>query len=541
MNSNDPRVIEAIRSLLLPITDRKENAAVNSAVEMATAEGIGLDDLPLLVRSERSQWEEQDTPPKFLALLVKAALSVEEEAVDKLLSENYFVMHKGLMDVEFRLTFNQALAFLSHTRLMITLAQHSQMTASQITRVLAARDNRVPFSRASVGFILRKLKLSSQLDTQQIQDLFALDSKHSQQVFADSNLEEAGHMVEAVARSVGVDSAFTQRLKALAPFESPSSFIPYLQILHYQCCISEFFDFAVKDMYEFAPRGQAALTLFELYPPQLVGAGNPFLNNAKSVEQLTPAWFRSKKKKEIPGAAALYQILEELQSLGFSARRELSSWIRMWIHRVLLIASEDTSPFPSEINQEQAEKLIAHVAAANTQTSGVIEQRMVDAGSTVIHAEERWRPRGLEDSVNTTNTSQRKLGDCDFQNSVSREVFAYEAHGGKLTRLYLQEHIRTFKKILPRRIEEWETFSEASGWRVFIVFIAHEIGEDIKDVEFEHDGVRVKIHSKLYSDFFSELPTVEFVPAMNRYLMGTLSRPRVPEVFRASIREVIEA
>ena len=217
-----------------------------------------------------------------------------------------------------------------------------------------------------------------------------------------------------------------------------------MQILHYQCSVSEHFDIAVKDLYEFKPRGKAALALLELYPDSLQKAGNPFLNNAKSVEHITEAWVRSKKGKEPPGAAALFGILDCLQHLGFAARRELCAWLRMWIHRTIMIAKADHIVFSTTITTAQSRKLSAHVAAANTQTSGVLEQRLVDACASALYPERHiWKSKGLSDSVNTTNTSQKKLGDCEFQNSSNKVVQAFEAHGGKLSAIYIQEHLRT--------------------------------------------------------------------------------------------------
>src|SRR3546814_11380722 len=101
------------------------------------------------------------------------------------------------------------------------------------------------------------------------------------------------------------------------------------------------------DLYEFSPRGVAANWLFQEYPDSIAGASNPFLNNAKAVEVIDESWVRSKRSAERPGARAIYHLLSMLDGLGFSARREIARWVRLWLLRVIRVANERPLGMPA--------------------------------------------------------------------------------------------------------------------------------------------------------------------------------------------------
>jgi hypothetical protein len=62
----------------------------------------------------------------------------------------------------------------------------------------------------------------------------------------------------------------------------------------------------------------------------------------------------------------------------------------------------------------------------------------------------------------------------DFQRVEEKRCVAIEAHAGKLTPVYLQEHFRTLQRNLPRRIEEWKRIADLNEWRLDVVFVVHE-------------------------------------------------------------------
>jgi hypothetical protein len=279
------------------------------------------------------------------------------------------------------------------------------------------------------------------------------------------------------------------------------------------------------DLYEFNPRGRIAEWLFDQYPDALVSASNPFLNNAKSVERIDPAWVRSKKKGERPGANALFLILHSLDTLGFAARQELASWTRRWIHRLFKYTGDVTVEIPT-LTAENIKALLANLSKRETNTLGIIEQRIVDAVTRSGHGAD-WIPRGLRDSVNSTNISQRKLGDVDYQNVNERAVIAYEAHAGKLTKVYLDGHLRTLAKAMALRQEEWALFSDPQAWKAKLVFIAHEF-EVQEDIVVNICGINIDVEMVTYHDFLKGVVAEDVADFVTEYVTAQLNQRRTP-------------
>ncbi len=147
--------------------------------------------------------------------------------------------------------------------------------------------------------------------------------------------------------------------------------------------------------------------------------------------------------------------VDALDAMAFSARRELQQPglgpgnLR---HARLLQAAQEA--LPNKYAPKQLDRIEAFVQAGNTSTSGIVEQRYVDAVTTTLHPEgQPWKSRGVGDSVNATNLSCRKLGDCDFQDTAGRTVAAYEAHGGMLTKAYVDKHLATLQRVAPKTYE----------------------------------------------------------------------------------------
>lgn len=276
--------------------------------------------------------------------------------------------------------------------------------------------------------------------------------------------------------------------------------------------------------------------LFDQYPAAMASAGNPFLNNAKSVEKVDQSWVRSKKPNERSGAAALLDVLSGMEEMGFAARRELARWIRLWLHRIFRFAAPQEVAFPDSLTPAQAGSLFNLLKNGNTLTYGILEQRIVDCAASLSHTiGEGWRPRGLGDSVNATNLSQRKLGDCDFQNSELRQIFAYESHGGELTDTYVREHFRTLDKAIQLRKDELLGVADLSEWEVTVIFVAHHVAANLPH-EILIQGLKVKPTAITFAELvesISRLPSVQ--EAINTYVARPLGARRTPTSIRARV------
>jgi hypothetical protein len=313
-------------------------------------------------------------------------------------------------------------------------------------------------------------------------------------------------------------------------------FGPYLQILHYQCIVANFYDHAVATLYEFSPRGAAANSLFQRYPAALAPAANPFLNNAKAVDRLDAGWAAT--RADATGAArALVRLLSGLEEMGFSARREYAAWLRWWLHRGLRLQVPAPTQLPMPPTAASISAVLDHVAGGETNTGGVIEQRIVDAVVSTRHpTDDGWRARGLADSVNASNVSRRKLGDCDFQHAADRRVVAYEAHAGVLSGVYLASHFEKLRRILPLRIEEWAGIADVEEWSVEVNFIAHDFAADVLGQGAwvdEASDLSVNLKFVRIGELIEEAPPPDqLIDAFGEQVVKPLNERRTPEGVR---------
>jgi hypothetical protein len=262
-------------------------------------------------------------------------------------------------------------------------------------------------------------------------------------------------------------------------------------------------------------------------------AGNPYLNNAKSVGEVDESWVRSKKPNERGGAKALHEILAGLEKLRFAARREVAKILRMWLHHIMRLTQPSSIVLPDSLSGSQISSLLTGVARGNTGTFGILEQRIIDAVSAARHmSTDGWRGRGLGDSVNTTNVSKKKVGDVDFQHALTRRIVAYEAHGGELTDIYVDEHLRTLKKVLALRGEELAGIADLSEWEISAIFVAHQIAVTQRDA-FEIDGLRVTLAFQTFAEFFETSPDLN--PDYNAYVLRPLKERRTPNEARDAL------
>ncbi|WP_274049706.1 hypothetical protein [Thalassomonas haliotis] len=500
--------------------------------------GTTIEDHAIWLEGQVNDWDESGVASAQLKELIRALLTVGNRDYSQSISENYFEAHAELLENQL-VPSELARSFLSHLLLITRLADEEKMSCAQISKILDAMNPSAGFGRRSVEAILKKMRMAPSITIENISNLFEADKSLSPELFGDAKLSESAVTVTNIAHSLGFKAELGKYLFSLLIEEEVDKFTPYVQILHYQCSILEYYDHHVKDFYEFSPRGQAATRLFTSYPVSMLKAGNPFLNNAKSVGQINFPWAAAKKNNEFPGAAALFSILDGLDEMGYAARQELALWIRCFIHRFMVSAEPLDTPLPNTINHDLCTPLINNIGRENTSTRGIIEQRLVDALASLIHLEsDGWVGRGLGDSVNASNLSKKKLGDCDFQHIENRVTIAYEAHGGLLTQTYLNEHLRTLPKLAQPRIDEWKTYSNASDWHVQVIFVAHNVNADAPD-DIYIDGVRFSISFISYSDLIAQTESMTRDEALNQFLLVPLSRNNTPSFVRQAFLNLL--
>lgn len=524
--------------LLLPMQRGKESECGEALRQYLEGQHVAARDFASWIRLELAHWSEHGTPTRTLRDAVTATLIPSHRRFGETLGRIYFGVHRQLIE-QFGWTHGQATAFLGHSCLMLHLAKSERLSAAQISKVLAGRDRRVEFSRQSVLLLLTPAGAAPALSEDRIAEIFARDAAREIPYFADAGKDDAAQLIEASAQQLGCRTSISDPLIALTPADTPQAFVPYLQMLHFQCVLAEDFDHALTDIYEFAPRGNAASTLFNKYK-DIAQANNPFLNNAKSVERLDAAWVRTKKTGSRPGARALAAILEGLEEMGFHARRELAGILRLWLHRTLRQLTEARTPLPDRLTRAQIRAVFERISAGNTGTYGILEQRSVDTVARRVHPESQgWRARGLSDSVHATNLSRRKFGDCDFQDSAARQIVAYESHGGALTETYLREHVRTLGKAIQLRKDELTRIADLADWNVRIVFVAHGV-ESRPPADQVIEGLNVSFEALTFAQFFQREQAADTPAEDFRALyLGVLTNQRTPDRVRTRLLEII--
>lgn len=538
---------QPLRLLLLPMKAGSEAAcALRLKFELKALQVLSKDYMSW-VELQLENWRTQGTPSRDLKRVFRGLILASHPADSgfipgQLLADQYFSLHEKLMN-DHLMSHEEAVAFLTHSFLIAHLAESEKLSAAQISNVLSQRDHRAKFSRQAVTTALQVMRIDSAVTEAAIISLFRRDAAQELYVLADADFDTAAEIAADAGYKLGFTGDLYASLKVLNPTLTEdgirSPFTPYLQILHYQCLIAEFADHAVKDIYEFSPRGRKGEWLHQQYPDSISGAANPFLNNAKSVEILDTSWVRAKKTGERPGALALLTILDGMQAMGFAARRELAWRIRLWLHRIIRLAGMTPTMLPVGFQNSHAVRLLAAISEKNTQTFGILEQRLVDTLAVLSHP--GWRAKGIGAPVNATNLSSYRFGDCEFVNSAEASIQAYESHGGTLTGIYVQQHLATLRKSIIKRRSELEAVADIENWTVKITFVAHEILGDIPEL-VNIAGLDICIKAIAFSDFIQErMPIIndDYIAALNLNILTPLREQRTPNEVRTRLLDII--
>ncbi len=362
--------------------------------------------------------------------------------------------------------------------------------------------------------------------------------------FGDADGATIVDLISARATAFGLDEGFNSALSRLVAPQGGDPFYPYLQILLFVAVVDHFYDHPSEYIYTFKPRGVVANLIFGNFPPELAPGGNPMLNNFKAVNRLTHDWAESRDENR-EQAEGLVRIVLGLSSLSYPARKQLSATIRCGIFRVIEINTPAEIIVPDVRDLADVRRFLEHVAYAPTGTRGIIEQRVTDFLGAMWHQDATWRSRGLGDPVNASNTASRKLGDCDFQNAVTHRCHAYEAHAGRLTDLYLNEHTRTLRLNLPARMTEWSGISEIERWALDVTFIAYEDARTATGNSIPLDipcGIHVKTFGEATLDIMSiaEHDAESALDLFQQLVIGPLNAMNTPYYAKEKANELFK-
>jgi hypothetical protein len=345
-----------------------------------------------------------------------------------------------------------------------------------------------------------------------------------------------------VAESLGCKGEFDEWLTDLFIHDLHA---PYLLILHFQLLIQARFDHAVTYAYEFKPRGQVATWLTQQYiAAGIPVARNAFLNNAKATLRFDQVWVTG-RTDHLRSASALASILERIESLGALAKEELAAQIRGLLHRYIRIQSEQNAgELPNllpPLGQAEATNLLNSIARANTATTGILEQRLVDCFGSVRHlSNDGWSVRGLADSVFAANTFRKKLGDVEFERPerIDPESTSYESHGGRLTLPYVFDHLDSFAFVLSLREEELSSIAALDQWAFKVVFVAHEFDDGLP-ASHQLGTCTVDLDYITFADVADELLDGDTLDHVNAMIVTPLNNGFVHPDVRGQVQEFI--
>lgn len=497
---NSESLTAAFRALQLPVDPQQEHKALEAFAETLLAKGIEADDQALFVTDEFSRWMDGATGAvdSRLEAACKAALEASDEKWGSVFSKKYFGIHKSLQEKR-ELSPRDATVLLSQLRVIVMSADVGRMSSAKIAVVVGAAIQGLPIDWQEIQVVLEALKCAPEISLEDADATRQNDEGKAERIFADADIDEASRIVSEAAGRLGFPGDLQALLTVLLGTAEQPTHIPYLQILYFQCLISEFYDNVPSALYEFKPRGQVLEKTLAKVFGNLAPRGNPVLNNAKGHAALDRNWARARKPRELPQATALAEIIVGLGELGQAAQRDLAGLLRCWVLRYIQLNKAEETQLPARLSEGQWGQIIAALGSAPSETLGIVEQRFVDAFARLRHQEsDGWRSRGIGDSVNATNMSRRKLGDSDFQNAALRQVVAYEAHAGTLTPIYFSSHRRTLIASLAARAEEFESISERSEWCVKVVFVANDFKlsvpdpEEVADIKVEYEFLETR-------------------------------------------------
>lgn len=439
----------------------------------------------------------------------------------------------------------EALRLLSRAPFIHGLLYREHLSASQISRLLFSLESSLYVPYKAIQVIASHFELLPSLSVEDFENVIQpKDECYSNEHFTDTSADESCRIAGELA-SPWLDGeclAYDLRLlikqgdETILTSENASEW-PYLQMLHWCMLPLDRYDHPASFLYEFGPRGALGEAVFAQYR---VATGNAVLNNAKAVSQLDDQWARNRSGVS---AHALVRILNMVESLPFRARRSVAAIIRAWLTRIIELTDRDLALINEAITVAQINGLCEFIQHGESNTQGVIEQRIVDALSVLAFQHVGWISRGLGDSVNASNFSRHKLGDVEFANIDRRTAIALEAHGGLVSPAYVKGHQQSLARIIQQRLEEsWANLDDPAKWSVKVIFVSHDSTGNLPKNETIHE-VPVSYdywdYSKLVDDALKYSTEESLLNAFRKYFVNALNRDVVPQRIRNKASQIL--
>lgn len=498
-------IAHAVSQLLLPISQDNFYRAWERAQYV-------LADLSLPSEEERGdylsfeiqKWRETRSPSRILRSVVEECLSAEEIFGTRF-RKSYFETHAKLISSG-NLSFENASALLSHANLIAQLLTVDHLSCAQIASLLSARRGGFEYNWNQLQIVAKSLDSFPAVDGTRLLKQSQEDVDAAYDMFADASPENCIPVIVEIGQQLGYPGDLNATLSQFLP--SLEEFVPaYAVIVNTNLLIVSDYDHPVSAAYEFTPRGDVAKKLQHDRHPSYTATESAYLNNSKGAFAFDRNWAWSRKPGIRSQALAMADLFSGLNQMAYPARRELSRWIRSWLMKIEDSFRQNQVPVISA-DFEGISRFFESLSSGNTGTFGVLEQRAVDFLSAVLldSQEPEYEVRGRGDSVSASNTSRLKFGDIEYKSNDKRSIIAFEAHGGHLSEFYIDIHVASLRRILPRRELELKQAAAPADWDFEVKFVAHDLtgmnsGAQTHDIE----GFRVRLSAMSFRELWNQV------------------------------------
>lgn len=500
------------------------------------------EDLALALADDVDRWREGAEVPDLVRSVIGLYLAAADVDKYSLTGESYLELFRRIQKGDKKnwrgLDWFTTKLLLSKARVIGYLQSEERYSGSQVVKVLAATDNSLTVPFQTVNIIGERFGTKVIPPAKEaINETWERSRSYGDKLFADATVQESCGKAALIANGFAPIKSLESDLLSLSGFRSDNE--PswnYLQMLYWQALILEYYDHPASWLYEFVPRGSSATYALKKFE---VSTNNPFLNNAKGTASLNWQWALNRGGDDAHGLVSILTLLEELPR---TANVEVARILRAWIVRTFELQREQKTNLYIIEPRSAYNRLINAVINGGTETYGVIEQRVVDALSALAFSDSTWTASGLGDHVNATNTAKKKLGDVEFASPETLQAVAIEAHGGKLTRAYVDSHNLSLSRNLKQRLlTSWASLAEASKWRVNVLFVAHTYSDENFPKELVLHQVPVTFEYLDYSDLLARAvrnsSPDDFEVCFDNWVIRILNSQNVRQAVREKARK----
>lgn len=241
----------AVRSMLLPVASAREAGFMAEVSRLLDLAGVA-DDKASWISMQLRRWKRDKAPTQQFRAFIRNLLfmygrdpvtyifdniggpngAAYQEAA-RLASANFFNLHRSLVSKHL-LDHDEARQILSHAGMITRLSVEENMTASEISRLIAVRDNRFSLNWPVVKLVLRKFGAIAELGVAEFADIFEQDRLAEPALLGDLNFEDGIERVASIAHDLGCGGNFRDWLSDLLVNDGHAPFLP---LLHYQLLI----------------------------------------------------------------------------------------------------------------------------------------------------------------------------------------------------------------------------------------------------------------------------------------------------------------